>query len=67
MELFRRPLGVLIGALTLGVLCLAIAKSNQDSNGDAVGVLGLVGVIGLYVALGALAVIVWRLIRKPTA
>jgi hypothetical protein len=67
MEAFRRPIGVLIGALTLGVLCLAIAQANQDSNNQAVGVVGLVGVIGLYVAVGAVAVIVWRLVRKPTA
>jgi hypothetical protein len=68
MEPFRRPLGVLIAALAIGLLGIAIARANPDARGGGIAAAQLIGSLGIYVALGALGVIVWRLIRnRPSA
>jgi uncharacterized integral membrane protein len=66
MEQFRRPLGVLIAGTVVALLGYAVVAA-QNSGNTAVSLTGWLASIALVVALGASAVIVWRLIRKvPT-
>lgn len=64
MEQFRRPLGVLIAGAVVALLGYAVVAA-QDSGDTAVSLTGWVAALALVVALGALAVIVWRLVRSP--
>lgn len=64
MEQFRRPLGVLIAGAVVALLGYVVVAA-QDSGATAVSVTGWVATIGLVVALAALGVIVWRLVRTP--
>jgi len=66
MEQFRRPLGILISGMAIALLGFAVVAA-QNNGSLAVSLTGWAASIGLLVALGSLAVIVWRLVRKPTA
>jgi hypothetical protein len=64
MEEFRRPLGVLIAAIVLALLAVAIGRANENLGTLGAGIVLVLEGTGVYVALGAIAVIVWRLVRK---
>jgi cyanate permease len=63
MEQFRRPLGILIAGMAVALLGFTVVAA-QNSGSVAVSLTGWAASIGLLAALGALGVIVWRLVRK---
>jgi hypothetical protein len=65
MEQFRRPLGVLIAGTASPCSASRWSQHRTAATGGQPDRLG--AGIALLVALGASAVIVWRLVRKPTA
>jgi hypothetical protein len=66
MESFRRPLGVLIAA-ALAWLIATLLLTGANVSDPWITAVGLFGASGFFVGLGAVVLIVWRLIRKPTA
>lgn len=66
MEQFRRPLGVLLASVLVFVVCLIVtaATVSVDTIWPQM-VFGWLAVLALATGLGALAVIAWRLVRRP--
>lgn len=67
MDAFRRPLGVLIGAAALSVIAALVLQANDGIDGVGRAALQVLSALGGWIALGALVVIVWRLVRPRRA